>query len=136
MSWQQVPDAAAVASALAAPSSAVPVRVGDAALVLTRDAAGTLRALSNECPHQGATVCRSAEQSADALECPNHYWVFDLAGTFQGSRLALDMGRTAVNVAGQALIPTIVAKRRGLLDQAQYDRAGDIEVIDGAAKAA
>ena len=48
----------------------------------------------------------------------------------------LDMGRTAVNVAGQALIPTIVAKRRGLLDQAQYDRAGDIEVIDGGAKAA
>ncbi|MEI5687980.1 dicarboxylate/amino acid:cation symporter [Sphingomonas kyungheensis] len=27
----------------------------------------------------------------------------------------LDMGRTAVNVAGQALIPTIVAKRQGLL---------------------
>jgi Na+/H+-dicarboxylate symporter len=28
----------------------------------------------------------------------------------------LDMGRTAVNVAGQALIPTIVAKREGILD--------------------
>ena len=95
MSWQQVPDAASAASALAAPSSPVPVRVGDLALVLTRDGAGTLRALRNECPHQGATVCRSAEQSADALECPNHYWVFDLAGTFQGSRLALEMGRTA-----------------------------------------
>ena len=27
----------------------------------------------------------------------------------------LDMGRTAVNVAGQALVPTIVAKRQGLL---------------------
>jgi Na+/H+-dicarboxylate symporter len=27
----------------------------------------------------------------------------------------LDMGRTAVNVAGQALIPAIVAKRQGLL---------------------
>ncbi|MCR5879371.1 dicarboxylate/amino acid:cation symporter [Phenylobacterium sp. J367] len=33
----------------------------------------------------------------------------------------LDMGRTAVNVAGQALVPTIVAKRQGLLDQAAYD---------------
>jgi Na+/H+-dicarboxylate symporter len=30
----------------------------------------------------------------------------------------LDMGRTAVNVAGQALVPTIVAKRRGLLGEA------------------
>ena len=28
----------------------------------------------------------------------------------------LDMGRTAVNVAGQALVPTIVAKRHGLLE--------------------
>ena len=32
----------------------------------------------------------------------------------------LDMGRTAVNVAGQALVPTIVAKRQGTLDEAVY----------------
>lgn len=48
----------------------------------------------------------------------------------------LDMGRTAVNVAGQALVPTIVAKRQGMLDQAQYDRAGDIEAIEGGAQTA
>ena len=35
----------------------------------------------------------------------------------------LDMGRTAVNVAGQALVPTIVAKREGILDLAVYDAA-------------
>jgi Na+/H+-dicarboxylate symporter len=33
----------------------------------------------------------------------------------------LDMGRTAVNVAGQALVPTLVAKREGIIDQAAYD---------------
>jgi Na+/H+-dicarboxylate symporter len=33
----------------------------------------------------------------------------------------LDMGRTAINVTGQALVPTIVAKREGILDQATYD---------------
>jgi Na+/H+-dicarboxylate symporter len=33
----------------------------------------------------------------------------------------LDMGRTAVNVAGQALVPTIVAKREGILDLPTYD---------------
>jgi Na+/H+-dicarboxylate symporter len=42
----------------------------------------------------------------------------------------LDMGRTAVNVAGQALIPTIVAKREGILDQATYDRGESIEALD------
>jgi len=33
----------------------------------------------------------------------------------------LDMGRTAVNVAGQALAPTIVAKREGILDEAVFN---------------
>ncbi|WP_380880006.1 dicarboxylate/amino acid:cation symporter [Sphingomonas sp. DBB INV C78] len=32
----------------------------------------------------------------------------------------LDMGRTAVNVAGQALVPTIVAKRAGILDRSKF----------------
>ena len=34
----------------------------------------------------------------------------------------LDMGRTAVNVTGQALVPTIVAKREGILDLQRYRR--------------
>ena len=39
----------------------------------------------------------------------------------------LDMGRTAVNVAGQALVPTIVAKREGILDLDVYS-AGRVPV--------
>ncbi len=44
----------------------------------------------------------------------------------------LDMGRTAVNVAGQALVPTIVARREGLLDLALYnaERTADPFVDD------
>ncbi|WP_028033585.1 dicarboxylate/amino acid:cation symporter [Chelativorans sp. J32] len=42
----------------------------------------------------------------------------------------LDMGRTAVNVAGQALVPTIVAKRAGILDQSRYDQARQIGGLD------
>jgi Na+/H+-dicarboxylate symporter len=42
----------------------------------------------------------------------------------------LDMGRTAVNVAGQALIPTIVSKRQGILNQAVYDQGESIEALD------
>ena len=33
----------------------------------------------------------------------------------------LDMGRTALNVAGQALVPTIVSKREGILDLDLYN---------------
>jgi Na+/H+-dicarboxylate symporter len=35
----------------------------------------------------------------------------------------LDMGRTAVNVAGQMLVPVIVARREGLLDLDRYAAA-------------
>lgn len=42
----------------------------------------------------------------------------------------LDMGRTAVNVAGQALVPTIVAKRAGILNEAVYNARKDIDDVD------
>lgn len=46
----------------------------------------------------------------------------------------LDMGRTATNVAGQALVPTLVAKRQGILDQTVYDAAsGELDSISPAA---
>ncbi len=39
----------------------------------------------------------------------------------------VDMGRTALNVTGQALVPAIVAKREGILDEELYNapRQGD-----------
>ena len=42
----------------------------------------------------------------------------------------LDMMRTATNVAGQALVPMIVAKRNGLLDLDVYDAANVASVDD------
>jgi Na+/H+-dicarboxylate symporter len=44
----------------------------------------------------------------------------------------LDMGRTAVNVAGQALVPTIVAKREGILDIERYRSTSTIDPLAGA----
>jgi hypothetical protein len=41
----------------------------------------------------------------------------------------LDMGRTAVNVTGQAIIPAIVAKREGILDVEQYESASAEELF-------
>lgn len=41
----------------------------------------------------------------------------------------LDMGRTAVNVAGQALVPTIVARRQGILDLETYDSMASEAVL-------
>jgi Na+/H+-dicarboxylate symporter len=41
----------------------------------------------------------------------------------------LDMGRTAVNVAGQALVPTIVAKREGILDLERYGATSSVDPL-------
>ncbi|MBD4678234.1 cation:dicarboxylase symporter family transporter, partial [Xanthomonas citri pv. citri] len=39
----------------------------------------------------------------------------------------VDMGRTALNVSGQALIPALVASQEGILDRDRYDAPrGDI----------
>lgn len=37
----------------------------------------------------------------------------------------IDMGRTALNVAGQALVPTIVSKREGILNEIAYNAPRD-----------
>ena len=43
----------------------------------------------------------------------------------------VDMGRTAVNVAGQTLVPTIVAKREGILDRGLFDAPrGELPYLD------
>lgn len=41
----------------------------------------------------------------------------------------LDMGRTAVNVAGQILVQVVVARREGILDQDAYDKASPISMV-------
>ncbi|RBY82004.1 dicarboxylate/amino acid:cation symporter [Geodermatophilus sp. TF02-6] len=41
----------------------------------------------------------------------------------------LDMGRTAVNVAGQALVPTVVAKREGILDVERYRSTSTVDPL-------
>ncbi len=91
MSWQP----AVAAAQLSEANTAVPARVGGTSVLVTRDESGTVRAFENQCPHQAATVCRESQVGEATVECPNHYWVFGLDGTFQGSRIALATGRTA-----------------------------------------
>lgn len=44
-----------------------------------------------------------------------------------------DMGRTAVNVAGQALASPILATRQGMLNPAVYDNGKTIDDLDAEA---
>ncbi|MFT0847370.1 dicarboxylate/amino acid:cation symporter [Actinomycetaceae bacterium L2_0104] len=47
----------------------------------------------------------------------------------------LDMGRTAVNVAGQVLVPLIVSKREGILDEAKFNSASSQDLFADDAEA-
>ena len=53
-----------------------------------------------------------------------------LPGRGTGYNLGVAGGNLAVNVAGQALVPTIVAKREGILNEPAYNRVGDIDSLD------
>lgn len=56
----------------------------DEPLLLTRDARGELRALSNVCTHRGALLCADT-QRAKELRCPYHGRRFDLDGRFRAA---------------------------------------------------
>ena len=80
-SWQLVDGAERVSS----PNSVLPFTFLEPAvgepLLLARDAAGTLRALSNVCTHRGNLLC-TEEGSAQSLRCRYHGRRFGLDGRF------------------------------------------------------
>jgi p-cumate 2,3-dioxygenase subunit alpha len=54
--------------------------VGGRNLIFNRDAAGTVNAFLNSCPHRGATVCREPKGNAKNFTCSYHGWVFGADG--------------------------------------------------------
>ena len=52
-----------------------------------------------------------------------------LGGLLLAVEPIVDMGRTALNVTGQALVPTIVAKREGILDKKTYDAKPSFDAV-------
>ena len=56
--------------------------VGEQAVLIVRDEAGSLRAFHNTCRHRGSTLCRAAEGRlpAGGIVCPYHSWRYSLQG--------------------------------------------------------
>lgn len=92
---------------VAAPHSYLAAMCGDGTPVLvTRDAAGELRAFLNVCRHRGAPVAEGCG-TARALSCPYHAWVYRLDGTL--ARHHGMEGATGFDPADHALHPASVA---------------------------
>lgn len=54
--------------------------VGEAPVIVARDAAGAVSAWHNSCPHRGSELCRGEEEPLGKLiRCPYHAWSFAAA---------------------------------------------------------
>jgi len=55
-------------------------------IVVTRNAAGEIRAFHNVCRHRGTRICNDAAgQFAGSIQCPYHAWTYDLDGRLIGA---------------------------------------------------
>lgn len=94
-SWQYV----AHASRLAAPGDYIVADVAGRPMVLLRDDAGTLRALSNICRHRGGPLATEDGRGLSQLRCRYHGWTYDLAGCLKsGPELDTIVGLTLSDV--------------------------------------
>ena len=59
-------------------------KIGDAEVVLNRNAKGELKAFVNRCAHRGATICRDLNGNAKTHSCIYHQWCYDLDGNLIG----------------------------------------------------
>jgi len=57
-------------------------RIGDQALIITRDADGRLHAFHNTCRHRGSELCAEVRGrfSRERIVCPYHSWTYALSG--------------------------------------------------------
>lgn len=69
---------------LGSPGDRRALTVGAEPVVVTRDAGGTLHALSNVCRHRGHEVVAVGDSTGTNLRCPYHAWTYALDGRFRG----------------------------------------------------
>ena len=80
-----IPTVVGLSGLLPEPGVYATVTLGDAPVVLTRDAEGTVLAMLNVCRHRGAQVADGCG-SAALLTCPYHGWTYRLDGALAGRR--------------------------------------------------
>lgn len=65
--------------ALAQPGDQIPLAIGNQPVLLLRNQAGQLAAMSNLCTHRG-TLLVERPSNSNRIQCPYHAWTFDDAG--------------------------------------------------------
>jgi anthranilate 1,2-dioxygenase large subunit/terephthalate 1,2-dioxygenase oxygenase component alpha subunit len=78
-------------------------RIGDAPVIVSRDADGEIYVFENRCAHRGALICLENEGNARNFQCVYHAWSYDLKGNLTG--VAFENG-----VRGQGGMPASFRK--------------------------
>jgi phenylpropionate dioxygenase-like ring-hydroxylating dioxygenase large terminal subunit len=78
-------------------------QVGDAPVVMVRDADGEIYVFENRCAHRGALICLENSGNADQFQCVYHAWSYDRKGNLTG--VAFEKG-----VRGQGGMPASFCK--------------------------
>jgi phenylpropionate dioxygenase-like ring-hydroxylating dioxygenase large terminal subunit len=71
-------------SQIAKPGDYFVSRMGEEAVILTRDRQGEIHAFLNSCRHRGMKVCRYDEGNTPVFTCPYHGWSYGLDGSLVG----------------------------------------------------
>ncbi len=72
------------ASALAAPGDYVTLDLAGQPIIVLRDAAGALKAMSNVCRHRMSTLLEGRGNTR-SIVCPYHAWTYNLDGSLRGA---------------------------------------------------
>jgi choline monooxygenase len=94
---------------VAQPGDFLVADVAGRSMIVTRNAAGELRAFYNVCRHRGARICDPGRGHVDRFfRCPYHSWAYDLNGACLGTPLFEESG--------------IAEEDRGIFDMADVRR--------------
>jgi anthranilate 1,2-dioxygenase large subunit len=69
---------------LAKPGDFVSTTIGEAAVIVVRDAAGAINAFVNRCVHRGNLLCLERQGHVKEFSCIYHGWTYNLTGQLTG----------------------------------------------------
>ena len=113
--YKRIPLPLALSVELSEPNSYKAVDVMGVPVVITRDAAGQVRAMLNICRHRGAQLCAPGSGTGRVMTCPYHAWSFGMDGELKG-------------VYGESTFGTIDRPSRGLHQLPSEEKHGIIFV--------
>jgi anthranilate 1,2-dioxygenase large subunit len=73
-----------LAAEIANPGDYVATTIGEAEVLVTRDAAGAIHGFVNRCAHRGNLLCFERRGNVKEISCIYHGWTYDLTGNLTG----------------------------------------------------